>query len=199
MTMTRFFRTVSRISMATLGNALLGGVAAAIALCGIALAALYLIKYVDDDTPEMIRLQCAVGISRPDCVDYQKELDDLAAQRAALAKELAALKAKLANLKRIEENVDSVTLFDTTDIPNSSLSVTVGTRYSKLLEPELRPTYFCYIDLPDVDGVDQNLYIRSISSNIDIGEHALRLAGVSQSDLSFARSVCKPFLIGEAP
>lgn len=195
--MTKIFRKLLNMSFAAISNALLTFIAICIALCGIGLTTLYLIKYVDNNAPEMKVLQCAVGIPRDDCIDYKKAFDDLKAKRQTLEGELAALKRKLHNLSLIAENTDSITLFDTTAIPDTALEITVGTVYKDLLSSSLQPEYFCYIRLPEHNGVSRNLYIRNYDSDITLEHSNLLKAGVSTDALAFARTKCTPYLIHE--
>ena len=192
----KLFKSTSRITMSLLANTVLTAVVAVIATCGIGLTALYLIKYVDE-TPAMKSLQCMVGISHAECPRYGQEMDDLKAKLKALAKQTAKAEGKLANLRAIETAIDEVTLFATHNDPNSAYKVTTGTVYSKLLEPDLSPRYFCYISLNNGEANEsRNLYIRNNSGSVEINADTLRKAAVSTETLAFARSVCKPFLIG---
>ncbi|MCK4945707.1 MAG: hypothetical protein KAS59_05550 [Alphaproteobacteria bacterium] len=200
--MTKFFNTLSRVSMAMLGNTLLASVAVSIALCGLGLASLYLFKYVDNDSPEMIQLQCVVGIERTECVNYQKKLDDLRVQREALAKRLAALKQEMSKankqlngLRALEDAVDKVTLFNNQKIQGTNFEVTIGTVYNKLIGINQAPEYYCYINLIEVGDINRNLYIRNNNGNIQLSAHTLSKVGVTKQALSYARSVCKPYLI----
>jgi hypothetical protein len=148
--MKKFFQTLSRIIMATLGNMLLLSITVAIALCGIGLTALYLIKYVDRNAPEVKALECAIGLTqRGDCPDDQAALHALEAKFSDLQAKTNAAEGKLNNLRKIESVVNEVTLFATHDDPNSDLSVKVGTIYTRLVEPEKSPAFFCYIQLPN--------------------------------------------------
>lgn len=82
--MKNFMNKISRLSLAMIGNSILVTTAVGLVVCAVSLTALYLIKYVNNDTPEMIKLQCAIGIDRPDCIDHQKEINDLEAERERL-------------------------------------------------------------------------------------------------------------------
>ena len=122
----------------------------------------------------------------------QNKLDDL-------TQKSNAAEGKLANLEAIETSVDEVTLFASHDDPNSSYSITVGTVYSKLIEPDMAPEYFCYISLNQGNAnEDRNLHIQNRYGPVEFDQDTLRKAGVSDATLKFARSLCAPFLIGGA-
>ncbi|MCK5385430.1 MAG: hypothetical protein KAJ29_07600 [Alphaproteobacteria bacterium] len=195
--MKHFLHSISQVSFATIGNALLITIAGVMIVCGIGLTTLYLIKYVDTDTPEIKTLQCMVGIVHAECPRYAQEMGDLKARLKALAQQTAQAEGKLANLRAIETAVDEVTLFSMHTTPNSKYSVTVGTVYSRLLEPDLSPSYFCYISLDDgAARENRSLYFKNKTERIDLDSETLRKADVSAETLAFARSVCKPLIIG---
>jgi len=161
------------------------------------LTALYLVDHVDE-TPGVKSLQCMIGISRPDCPRYGEQMKELQSKLDDLVKKSNAAEGKLTNLKDIENSVDEVTLFETHDDPNSTYTVTVGTVYSKLVEPDISPEYFCYIGLDRGNAnEDRNLHFHNRSGSIKLNADTLRKTGVSSSTLKFAASVCKPFVIGD--
>lgn len=191
------FSSASRISLSFLANTALLTVSAGLAVGTVGLTALYLAKYIDE-TPAMRKLQCLAGLSRPYCIEANAEVESLKAKLAALALQTAAAEKKLNNLRAIESSVDTVTLFETYDDPNSSHRITVGTVYSRLLEPDLTPQYFCYVSLGRGDAnEDRNLHFQSTSGPISLTKQDLRKAGISDATLEFGHSVCKPLMIGQ--
>lgn len=192
-----FLSSITRIGLSGLGSVLLVTSIMAIATIGLGMAGLYVFKYAQVTT-EMRQFQCYVlGTQHPDCADYQKELDDLATERAALAKELAGLQRKIANLKKLEEAVDTITLFQTHKIGTSDYSLTVGNKYHAITNGDDGfDSYFCYIDLGSDDGVDRQLNIRHTSGDVDVDADTLRRAGLSTLALEYARAKCKPLMIG---
>lgn len=192
-----------RTAFSGFGNALLATTATGIAILCIGLAALYLLKHLEE-TPEMIKLQCLLGITHIECPTYRQDMDKLEAQKLSLEEQLEKLvkqsqkaESKLQNLRRVESSVDEVTLFATYDDPNSKLSVTVGTVYSKLVEPDTHPEYFCYITLGMGNaGEQRNLHFYSRNGSTSLSDREIYKAGVSKDTLGYARSVCKPTLIG---
>ncbi len=195
--MKQFFHKIANTSLSAFGQMLLMSCAVLVALCGIGLTGLYLIKYVDRNAPEAVMLQCAVGVERPDCPSHLEELARLKAERQALQDDVAQIEGKLSAIERVENEVDMITLFDTHNDPHSDLTVGIGTRYTKLNIHE-RPTYFCYINLHSGEvNENRTLHFRDASSgDIEISRSTLHKAGVSQDTLDFARSVCQPTLIG---
>lgn len=200
-------RKISSVSLSMLASAILTAIAISIILCGVGLTALYLVRYVDMDTPEIRSLKCAIGITHPDCPQYgadmnalRDELQSLHAQKAATEQQLAELqgaKSKLENLRRIEDAIDSVTLFKKHRDTASGLRITVGTVYTRLVEPNLSPEWFCYISLPNgAFQEDRNLHFRNRSGFKNFDPDTLRQAGVSADTMRYAESVCQPYLIG---
>ncbi|MEM6780319.1 MAG: hypothetical protein AAF569_00490 [Pseudomonadota bacterium] len=193
-----FLSSITRISLSGLGSALLITSAAVIATVGLGMMTLYTFKYAQV-TPEMRQFQCHVlKIAHPDCTDYQQQYDDLEAQREALAKELAALKAKVSHLHALE-GVDSVTLFSRHTLPGKKkLQVVVGTIYHTLLDVEdgYVPEHFCYIRLSDENNINRHLNIRSGGQDHTLSSRIMRDADVNHFTLAFAHSHCKPYIIG---
>ncbi len=200
-------RHLSNVFLSVLANTVLTFIAIVVILCGIGLSALYLIKYVDTDTEEIRTLQCLIGFVHEGCPEYkaemsalQEQLQGLQAQKTETEARLAELKGatrKLENLRRIEDAIDSVTLFQKHYAPVSGFQVTVGTVYSHLVEPDLSPEWFCYISLPaGAFQEDRNLHFRHKSGFQNFDAKTLRSAGISAETMRFAKSVCKPYLIG---
>ena len=174
----------------------LGLIATSVGLGGIGLTTLYLAKYVDE-TPELVKLQCMMGVDRGDCPDQKAQITDLEAKLRQLSTKTAQAEKKLANLRTIEETIDTVTLFANHKDPSSPLGVTVGTVYTRLTEPDPTPSYFCYISLLSTDtNVLRQLTFRTSSGPVTISSEKLAKAGVSPQTMNYARSVCKPTLIG---
>ncbi len=205
----KFLRHISNVFLSVLANTVLTIIAIAVILCGIGLSTLYLIKYIDTDTPEIRTLKCMIGFVHEDCPQYKAEmtalqgqLQDLQAQKLATEQKLLELKdvgRKLENLRRIEDAVDTVTLFRQHIDPSSRLTITIGTEYSRLVDPDLSPDYFCYINLPAGRfQEDRNLNFRNASGFKDFDRASLKQAGVSTETMKFAKSVCQPYLIGGA-
>ena len=180
-----------------LTNTALVMIAGSIGLCGVGLSALYILKYVDTETPEIVKLQCMLGSDRLDCPNNRKEVEDLQGKLNELSKKTAEAEEKLKNLRAAEETTDTFTLFTMHKDPNSDYTVTVGTVYTQLVEPNRAPEYYCYINLNNgAANENRNLYIWQSARPINLSTNTLRKAGVSNSTLSFAKSVCKPTLIG---
>lgn len=194
----RLLNAAWRLFASILANTALVAVSAGLAVGAVGLTALYLVKHIDE-TPALKTLQCMAGFSRPYCTNHEEEVAHLKSELAALTEKTARAENKLANLQAIESAVDEVTLFETHDDPNSALDVTVGTIYSRLLEPDMTPKYFCYVQLSrGTANENRNLYIQGLSGPVDLSRDDLRRAGVSEATLNFGRSVCKPFLIGRS-
>lgn len=192
-----------RTTFSGFGNALLTTTAIGITTLCIGLAALYLLKHLEE-TPEIIKLHCLLGISHVECPAYRHEMDELEEQKLSLEEQLQKLleqsqkaESKLHNLRRVESSVDEVTLFAAYDDPHSSLMVTVGTVYSKLVEPDSHPQHFCYFTLGmGKAGEQRNLHFYSRNGSASLSDHDIYNAGISKDTLDYARSVCKPTLIG---
>ena len=194
--MIRLFNTVSRIGLSAAANAALATVAGAVALGGIALTALYLIEAVDE-TPALVRLLCLAGIERADCPRHTEEMARLQAERDALQARIRAAEDDLRGLRAVDD-VDTVTFFQEHEAPDSPLTVHVGTVYDHLIGNLAPVHHYCYIALSSGPaGETRNLHIHDSSGPVGISPDAMRAAGVTQATLAYARSVCRPFLIGE--
>ncbi|MEM0951787.1 MAG: hypothetical protein AAGI66_06555 [Cyanobacteria bacterium P01_H01_bin.74] len=157
---------------------------------------LYLAKYVDE-TPELVKLQCMMGVDRGDCPDQKAQINDLEAKLSQLSNKTAQAEKKLTNLRAIENSIDTVTLFAKHTDPSSQLGITVGTIYKKLTEPDPEPSHFCYISLFSTDtNVLRHLTFHDTTGPVSFTPKRLAQAGLSQKTLNYARSVCKPYLIG---
>lgn len=194
----KLFNSLSRTGLSGFGNILLTGTAIAVATTGIALTGLYILKYTQE-TPEIIQLQCAVGVARADCPRYGAEMDALKTKLSDLSEKTAQAEGKLHNLRMVETAIDEVTMFASHDDPFSNYEVTVGTQYTRLVEPELSPAYFCYISLGHGQaGEQRNLHFRNADGKvIELDVQTLSEAGISAQTMEFARSVCKPIIIGQ--
>ena len=184
----RFLSALTGASLSAVANTTICVIGGSIALSALGLTALYLLTYVQE-TPQTIKLQCLLGFERPDCPDNKAEL-------AALKAEIEGMQGKLDGLRRIEEAVDTVTLFKTVDIAGTDLELTVGTKYSKLIDADKTPDYFCYIDL-NTDGAyeDRNITIRTTTNEVILPQSVLDEIGMDEAAYLFARSQCKPYLI----
>ena len=198
--MKKLINWVANTSLAALGNILLIGTSIVIGICGIGLTALYLATYIDTQSPQVVRLKCAVGIQHPDCNNYQQELDDLAAERAALAAELAKLKQRFSNLEAIERSVDTINLFEHKPLQDSTLKLTVGSVYSALTDGGNGfQEHFCYISLGrsgHSNQVDRNLYLRNHNGDVAVDSATLSKNNISAAAYASAREQCQPMLIG---
>ena len=184
----RFLSALTGASLSAVANTTICIIGGGIALAALGLTTLYLLTYVQE-TPQTIKLQCLLGFARPDCPDNQKELD-------ALRAEIEGMRGKLDGLRRIEEAVDTVTLFNTVDIPGTELELTVGTKYSKLIDADKTPDYFCYIDLNTGDAYeDRNITIRTTANEVILPQSILDEIGMDEAAYMFARTQCKPYLI----
>lgn len=192
----RLFKTISTFSMSMMGNALLLTAALLVALCGLAMTATTLIRYVEE-TPPLIQLQCFIGFERADCPEYGAELDALRGQKTAIEDALRQAEAKLAGLAAVERAVDEINLFENFNAPDGQ-TVTVGTVYTALTNPNPRPEYhFCYLNLPAGDfGENRNLHFHGRLGPTPVSASELGHAGISEETLAYARSVCQPLLIG---
>lgn len=196
--MKELLHTLSHTGLSGFGNMLLTGAAVGVAFTVIGMTALYVVKYAKE-TPELRTLECMIGVERSDCPRYGAEMDALKGKLSDLAEKTATAESKLANLRAVETAVDEVTLFTSHDDPYSAYNVMVGTVYSRLVEPDSAPEYFCYIGLSrGTANEDRNLHLYTRSGPVELDGETLRKAGVSTETLAFARSVCKPFLIGRA-
>ena len=205
----KFLRHISNVFLSVLANTVLTIIATSVILCGIGLSTLYLIKHIDTDTSEIRTLKCIIGFVHEECPQYKTEmtalqgqLQHLQAQKSATEQKLVELQGvgrKLENLRRIEDAVDKVTLFKQHTDPSSRLTITVGTEFSRLVDPDLSPDYFCYINLAAGRfQEDRNLNFRSTFGFKDFDHASLRQAGISAETMRFAQSVCQPYLIGGA-
>lgn len=197
-----FFKKLSHMSLSGLGNMLLTTTAIGVAGTGVILMGMYIIKYAKE-TPEMVTLQCAVGVSRPDCPTYQEALKDAQAaldaaqaERQRLADEVSAIKDMLEALDRVEHGVDSVTLFSMKALRGTSHRLNIGTVCSSLTRPSSDPTYYCYIELGKINGIQRQLNIRDATGDVPVSQTQLLESGVSSDTLQHAREQCKPYLIG---
>ncbi len=189
-------RTSAHISGA-IGTLVLLSVSLLVAAGGTLLIALYLTEHWQD-SPAMVELQCRIGLDRPDCPERNAEMTRLRAELEAMIAEKDRMDAQLAGLRAVETAIDEITLFETHDDPNSNLDVTVGTIYSRFVEARPSPdAHFCYIGLGHgTAGESRNLYFQGVAGPVRISEAKLARAGVSAASYEFARSVCRPFLIG---
>jgi len=131
--------------------------------------------------------------------EWESELSVLRDEKSALEEAKEKLQNNFDNLVKIENSIDTVTLFSMHVIPKTQLTVAVGTNYSRLTEPTLDPKYYCYIEFPGRAGHEyRNLYIYSYGIDIALDADTLAKNGVSDAALKFAKSKCKPYLIGEA-
>ncbi|GAB5512268.1 MAG: hypothetical protein Rhims3KO_36690 [Hyphomicrobiales bacterium] len=193
--MSRFLNAVSRAGLSGMGNAALATLAGGVAACGVALTALYLMENIEA-TPATTELICLFGLGRPDCPDRMEEVAKLEGKLADLTARTRAAEGQLHSLRAVND-VNRVTFFQTFDPPSGGPEVTVGTVYSHLIGNPAPVYHYCYIDLPDgMVGEDRYLNIHNARGPIEVSASALRAAGVSESALAFARSICRPFVIG---
>ncbi len=206
--MKRFFNKLANMTIATLGNTLLITSGIAMTMCAVGLTAFYLVKYIDRSSPDIIDFQCSVlGIQREECPEHQDalnalqhDLDALAAQRAAFEAELAAMNKKLAGLYEIQEMAKGgINAFNTVPIPNSTFSVTIGTKYSNLIDnPHSKNVqYFCYIPLDNGElSESRHLHIRNVSGETKLDATKLKSEGITPTVLNDAMALCKPTIAG---
>lgn len=181
--MTRFFGRSAVFSLLVMGVSL----SAAIAFL--------LILYQILGGQEMIdKVTCFVGLNE-DCIiaDLREENRQLDDELAAKRTELAGLEALRDRLAEMDYASESFVVFYSTDI--AGMQVVSGNRYASLLKPNEFDAAWCYIELPDIGGVDAKLSIarmgfgRSVEPH-DITETALNRAGISRSQLTTALSAC---------
>ena len=194
--MNGFLGSAARGVTSVATNIALTGIAIGIASAGVGLTALYLADHIEK-TPAMVKLICLVQ-DNYECPDRKAEMAALETELQRMIDDREKLEDQLAGLRRLESSVDHVTLFETVDDPNSSLTITVGTVYRKFVDAEPEPSsYFCYIDLQRGSaGESRNLHFKHSNSWADISADRLIEAGVSEATYEFAKSVCKPTLIG---
>lgn len=193
--MSGLLHAASRAGLSAAGNLALATVAGGIALCGAGLTALYLIDNIRE-TPAVTEMLCLVGVERPGCPDRAEEEARLRRQFAELQARTQAAEAELRSLRAVDD-VRSVTFFQDYEAPDSQLTVKVGTVYSHLIGNPPPEYHFCYIELPrGAAGESRHLAFHTQSGPATISAETLRAAGVSQATLEFARSVCRPLLIG---
>lgn len=208
--MINWLNFVLRAVSSGIGTLVLVLIATSMATGAIALTALYLVNHVEE-TPGIKKLWCLVQPERPGCPRHGEALarleatiEQLEAQRSMIAHERDQMEAErdriidqLAGLRAIEAAVDEITTFKTVTDPDSDLKTTIGTVYTKFVDPSPEPErYFCYISLTDgAAGEDRNLYIRTSSGDVDVSDATLDRLDLSKSALAFSRSVCKPRLV----
>ena len=180
------------------GNLVLLGLAGGVIAGSVAVNALMLDKYVGG-SPEARRIECLVGITHPDCPRYRAEIEKLEGDLSAMRGAREALERQLAGLRAVERAVDTVTLFETFTDPTSGREITVGTVYRKIVEATPKPEHFyCYLALGHGEaGEARNLHFYSSERDAWMSGTEAQKAGVSEATLAYARSVCRPLLIGE--
>lgn len=209
----KMFRKIARLGSSTLQHGALLTINIAVGTLIVGLIALTLMEQFRD-TPQIRDLSCFVGIMRTDCPAYGEELKRLKSQnevikaqnremllqRDRIEEQRDQIESRMAGLQAIERSVDQVTLFEHVDDPNSELEVIIGTVYSSFTVEHPKPErYFCYINLPNsATGLSQFLDVRNINGWVSISRAKLRSAGVRQRTVDYAKSVCEPYLIGQA-
>lgn len=196
---------LNRTASSIVSNGLLALVAATVAAGGVGLTVLYMVDHIKE-TPGMKTIHCFLDPSRRDCPEYdaamkrlKTELEAMVAERNRIDAERKEIAGQLAGLRAIETAVDEVTLFETHDDPNSDFDVVVGTVYKQFVESEPKPeAFFCYIELRNGEaGESRNLHFRNRFGLTSIPATTLEMEGIGEATMAFARSACKPFLIGE--
>ena len=192
--MSGLLSSISRTSLSGFANMLLMGVALGVSTCGIGLTALYLMDNIEE-TPALTKIQCFVGFERPDCPDHLEKVAQMQQDLEDLLTRTQIAESQLEGLRAIE-SVDEVTLFNMHDDPASGYGVHIGTVYDRLTGNPVPDHYFCYISLPNGPaGEGRNLHFHGSLGPIDFSSADLKAAGVTPATLSFARSVCQPFLV----
>lgn len=157
------------------------------------------------ETDGVLILRCWVDPYYPKCPEYPNELDrlrlqleDMEADARRLRFERDRIEQQLAGLRAIETSVDEITLFNQYDDPYSGFTIAVGTVYQKFVNRSPQPEYhFCYIRLSSGgDGTNRDFHFHSIEGARDVAESKLDRLGIGAPTMAFARSVCKPFMIG---
>lgn len=194
--MKSLINTVSSWSVSTLGNGLLIATGSAVALCGVALLALYMVNHIQE-TPGMIRVRCMVQPSYEACPQHDAAIERLNGQLEAARREREALERQLAGLRAIQNSVDRITLFESHQDPDSGYGVMVGTVYRELVNAAPEPeSYFCYIQLPNgPSGEDRLQDVRADGQMVQFSASMRRTLGIGASTLAFATEVCKPKLV----
>lgn len=181
---------------------------ARVVVAGLALGGAYLIgsqlasAYEDNDFNK--RVQCWLGVERPDCPSYKAELTNARArQQAAETAEKAALaraqelQGDLDALKVIQETDSTFTVFRYGDDPPGDVEVTIATHYTSLVPPDTAPAYGCYIRLSGDGDVNRNWWFKERRGAV-VDDPALRQReGISDAVYRYALSECHPTLIGD--
>ena len=192
-------KSIARAGVSSLQNAAL--IAANLAVGGTVtvLVALTLIEHFED-TPEIKTLSCAFGWERPDCPDFIAERNRLQTSLEDMAREKKEIENQIAGLRAVETAIDEITLFESHEDPESGLKITVGTVYKEFVNDHPAPdSYFCYIALQEGSaGESRNLHFHGRFGPYTISESTLTQADIHADTLAFARSVCKPYLIGKS-
>lgn len=201
--MNRFLGSVSRIGLSSAGNALLAGMASAVAVAGIGLTALYLLENVTE-TPAIRDLQCLVGIERSDCPRQMAELDGLRADhdqlltrnREAVA-ELAAERARLAAMRQhiahLEGAISGEMVF-AEGPPVAGLTVIVGTIYRDHAARSQVVRSLCWA-IQDSVGLDPRLTLAEMDGSgavraIPVDAFDRSAMNVTEADVVTARTAC---------
>lgn len=192
-------QSITNAGASLLQNTALIAVNAIVGITVVSLTALTLIKNFED-TPEIRTLSCAVGIERSDFPEHAAKVKRLEADLKEMIAQRESIEGQLAGLRAVETAVDEITLFESHDDPNSRLEVTVGTVYNEFVNERPTPKHhFCYINLKSGKaGESRNLHFHSASGARSISASTLRKSGVTKKTLKYARSVCKPFVIGKS-
>lgn len=178
-------------------------IAGGVVLSGLGLSGLYIAKYFKE-TPEMIKLGCFLGIELPECPQTQSKLDALRDTLSSLEDKAKVVQdklddaeSKLSRLRNVESQIDEAMLFEFHIDPTTKKTITIGTQYTKLIEPEKNPEFFCYFNLGDDDsGASRSYYFKPSSIFSFFEDVKLKKLGFSDKTIEFARSICKPTLIG---
>lgn len=196
--MSTLIERAGRSVSSLLANALLVVVMLTVATGGAGLTVLYLAEHVEE-TEGMKKLRCFVDPSYEGCHDQEAALNRLKDELAAMAGERERIEAQLAGLRAVETAVDEITLFQTHEVEGEEQDVVVGTVYTRLVEARPEPErHFCYLRLEEgTSGESRNFHFQTKDGSVEVSAAKLRKMGVASKTMEFARSVCKPLLIGE--
>lgn len=169
------------IALAALAAALLLVLVIALALIGLQLAG----------GPAMSKAACRLGLEAECASSALEESSDESTRLAPREKELEELYERLSRLAYASE---SFVVFYSDN--NGPATVTTGHRYKSLIEPGQFAAAWCYIDLPDGEGVNRNIYVAEMDAKGEItprrlDRSSLQTLGLGSAEIVAARSRCR--------
>ena len=177
-----------------------------------------------EDTSFVKVTQCTFfGTTREDCPAYGAALASLEADKAAAEDEAedtrrraeedrqkaariladaeanaAALQDKLNDIRAVQSDDNTFTLFGHIDDPNSDWKITVATEYKSLVPPDPTPKTGCYVNLPSGSaGENRNWWFKNHNGSIQDDRRLRRQHNISDAAWVWAKTACQPILIGD--